>query len=145
MYDLNGTRKKLKQQGYTVKPSRVGLGFVLFEPIKISVKTKKTKASTQHSTVEDIEESSGSNSPQISVFDRIEALITQASIFTRLGSFNQVESNSTHIPQRSIQQRIRTLPRKSWQRNPNKKRCIKLKEDAETMSLIPSRMKHHST
>ena len=56
MYDLNGTRKKLKQQGYTVKPSRVGLGFVLFEPIKISVKTKKTKASTQHITVDDMEE-----------------------------------------------------------------------------------------
>ena len=75
MYDLNGTRKKLKQQGYTVKPSRVGLGFVLFEPINISVKTKKTKAS-KHSTVEDVEESSRSNSPQISVFDRIEAPIT---------------------------------------------------------------------
>ena len=61
--------------------------------------------------MEDMEESSGSNSPpQISLFDRIEILITQASMFNRLGNFNQVERNSTHIPQRSIQQRIGTLP-----------------------------------
>ena len=43
MHDLNETQKKLKQQGYVLKPSRVGLGFVPFEPIKISAKTKKTK------------------------------------------------------------------------------------------------------
>ncbi|KAL6332976.1 hypothetical protein AAG906_019991 [Vitis piasezkii] len=55
-------------------------------------KTKKTKASTQHITVEDMEESSGSNSPpRISVFDRIEAPITRASMFTRLV---QIDSNS---------------------------------------------------
>ena len=105
----------MKQQGYAIKPSRAGLGFVPFEPIKISAKTKKTKASTQHITVEDMEESSGSNShPRISVFDRIEAPITRASVFTRLGNFNQVEHNLAHIPQRSIQQRVGTLPRKSW-------------------------------
>ena len=62
MHGLNESQKKLKQQGYAVKPSRAGLGFVPFEPIKISAKTKKTKASTQHITVEDMEESSGSNS-----------------------------------------------------------------------------------
>ena len=91
MHDFNKTQKKLKQQGYAVKPSSAGLGFVPFEPIKILVKTKKTKASTQHITVEDMEESSGSNSPsRISIFDRIEALITRASVFTRLGDFNQV-------------------------------------------------------
>ena len=99
MHDLNETRKKLKQQGYVVKPSRAGLGFVPFEPIKISAKTKKTKANTQHITVEDMEESSGSNSPpRISVFDHIEALITRALVFTRLDDFNQVERNLTHIP-----------------------------------------------
>ena len=65
MHDLNETQKKLKQQGYVVKPSRAGLGFVPFEPIKILAKTKKTKASTQHITVEDMEESSGSNSPRL--------------------------------------------------------------------------------
>ena len=63
MHGLNETQKKLKQQGYAVQPSRAGLGFVPFEPIKISVKNKKIKASTQHITVEDMEESSGSNSP----------------------------------------------------------------------------------
>ena len=96
--------------------------------------------------MEDMEESSGSNSPlQIPVFDRIEILITQASMFNRLGNFNQVERNSTHIPQRSIQQRIGTLPWKSWLRNPKKKRCIKLKQDAKRRSLILSWIKHHST
>ena len=70
MHGLNETQKKLKQQEYAIKPSRAGLGFVPFEPIKISAKTKKTKASTQHITVEDMEESSGSNPhPRISVFD----------------------------------------------------------------------------
>ena len=63
MHCLNETQKKLKQQGYAVKPSSASLRFVPFEPIKILVKTKKTKASTQHITVEDMEESSGSNSP----------------------------------------------------------------------------------
>ena len=96
--------------------------------------------------MEDMEESSGSNSPpQISVFDRIKVLITQALVFNRLGNFNQVKRNSTYIPQRSIKERIGTLSRKSWQRNPNKKRCIKLKQDAKTRSLILSRIKHHST
>ena len=96
--------------------------------------------------MEDMEGSSGSNSPpQILVFDRIEVLITQALVFNRLGNFNQVKRNSTYIPQRSIKERIGTLSRKSWKRNPNKKRCIKLKQDAKTRSLILSRIKHHST
>ena len=59
MHGLNETQKKLKQQGYAVKPSRAGLGFVPFKPIKISTKTKKTKTSTQHIIVEDMEKSSG--------------------------------------------------------------------------------------
>ena len=63
MHGLNETQKKLKQQGYAIKLSSAGLGFVHFEPIKILVKTKNTKASTQYITVEDMEESSGSNSP----------------------------------------------------------------------------------
>ncbi|RVW19841.1 Transposon Ty3-I Gag-Pol polyprotein [Vitis vinifera] len=83
MHGLNETQKKLKQQGYAVKPSRAGLGFVPFEPIKILAKTKKTKANTQHITVEDMENISGSNSPpRISVFDQIKAPITRASVFT---------------------------------------------------------------
>ena len=65
--------------------------------------------------MEDIEESSGSNFPsRISLFDLIKALITQASMFTKLGNINQVKCNLAHIPQKSIQQRIRTLPQKSW-------------------------------
>ena len=39
MHGLNETEKKLKQQqGYAVKPSRAGLGFVPSKPIKISIK-----------------------------------------------------------------------------------------------------------
>ena len=137
MHGLNETQKKLKQQGYAIKPSRASLGFVPFEPIKILAKTKKTKTSTQHITVEDMEESSGSNSsPWISVFDWIEAPITRALVFARLGDFNYVERNLAHVSQRSIQQRIRTLPRKSWRQNPNKKLCIELKENAKIRSLI---------
>ena len=63
MHGLNETQKKLKQQGYAIKSSRAGLRFVPFEPIKILAKTKKTKASTQHITIEDMDESNGSNSP----------------------------------------------------------------------------------
>ena len=115
MHGLNKTQKKLKQQGYAVKHSRAGFGFVPFKPIKISSKTKKTKASTQHIIVKDMEESSGSNSPpRISVFDRTEAPIARALVFTRLGNFNQVERNLAYIPQRSIQQRFGTLPQNSW-------------------------------
>ena len=115
MHDFNETQKKLKQQGYAVRPSNAGLGFVPLEPIKISANTKNTKANTQHITVENMEESSGSNSPpRISVFDRTEAPIARALVFTRLGNFNQVERNLAYIPQRSIQQRFGTLPQNSW-------------------------------
>ena len=122
MHGLNETQRKLKQQGYAVKHSMEGLGFIPFEPIKISTNTNKTKASTQHIIVEYMDESSRSNSPpQISVFDQIEAPIVQALVFTRLGNLNQVERNLAHIPQRSIQQRIDTLSQKSWRGNPNMK------------------------
>ena len=48
-----------------------------------------------------MEESSGSNSPpRISVFGQIEAPITRALVFTRLGDFNQVEWDLAYIPQR---------------------------------------------
>ena len=46
MHALNGTQKKLKQQGYAVKPSRTGLRFLPSESIKILAKTKNIKAST---------------------------------------------------------------------------------------------------
>ena len=49
--------------------------------------------------MDDIEENSQSNfPPQTSVFDQIGAPNTQVSIFTRLGNFNQVKNNLTHIP-----------------------------------------------
>ena len=119
---LTKLKKQLKQQGYAVKPFWAGLGFVPFELIKILVKTKKTRVSTQHIIMEDIKESSRSNfPPRISMFGRIEAPTTQASMFTNMDSFNQVERNLTHIlhiphiPQRSTQQRIEAVSRKSWQ------------------------------
>ena len=46
IHALNETQKKLKQQRYTIKPSKVGIGFVSSNPIKILAKTKKTKANT---------------------------------------------------------------------------------------------------
>ena len=83
MHGLNKTQKKLKWQGYIAKLSKVGVGFVPTEPIKILVKTKKTKASTQHITFEDVEESIGSNfTPRTLVFDRIKAPTTWASVST---------------------------------------------------------------
>ena len=89
MHGLNETQKKLKQQGYAVKPSKVGLGFVPSELIMISAKTKSTKASKQHITIEDIEESSRLNSPlETLVFDQISTPTTWTLVFTRLGSFN---------------------------------------------------------
>ena len=60
MHGLNKTQKKLKQQGYAVKLFKENLGFVSSKPIKILAKIKKIKVSTQHITMEDMEESSGS-------------------------------------------------------------------------------------
>ncbi|RVW52984.1 hypothetical protein CK203_072696 [Vitis vinifera] len=107
MHGLNESQKKLKQQGYAVKPSRAGLGFVPFEPIKISAKTKKTKASTQHITVEDMEESCGSNSPhRISIFDLIEAPITRASVFTREVKYPAWIANIVPVKKKNGQIRV---------------------------------------
>ena len=89
--------------------------------------------------MDDIEENSESNfPPQTSVFDQIGASTTRVSVFTRLGNFNQVKNNLTHIPWRSTQQRIGTWPQKSWWWNPKKKQSIKLKEEVKIRSLIPS-------
>ena len=83
-----------------------------------------TKVSTQNITVEDIEESSGSNvTTRTSAFDQIGAWTIWTSTFTRLDNFSQ----------------------KSLGQNPKKKWWIKLKKDVETKSLIPSQMKRHST
>ena len=56
MHDLNETQNKLKKTGVCSQTFQAGLGFVPSRPIKISAKTKKTKASTQHITVDDMEE-----------------------------------------------------------------------------------------
>lgn len=53
--DLTETQRKLKKYGYGVNLTKVGLGFTPISPVKISRKMKDKKVSTQHISVDVLE------------------------------------------------------------------------------------------
>ncbi|KAH7867487.1 hypothetical protein Vadar_034150 [Vaccinium darrowii] len=87
----------LKQQGYTVKDSKVGLGYTAPTPARIFIK----KSSNNHITAEEVD---SSTSPKIFVFDRLSAPKSRASVFDRLAPPNEVASPSN--TRKSIQSRL---------------------------------------
>ncbi|KAH7846488.1 hypothetical protein Vadar_014552 [Vaccinium darrowii] len=85
VHGLNSTQKMLKQHGYAVKDSKVGLGYTAPTPARIFIR----RSSNNHITAEEVD---SSTSPKVSVFDRLSAPKSRASVFDRLAPPSEVAS-----------------------------------------------------
>ncbi|KAG5529093.1 hypothetical protein RHGRI_029682 [Rhododendron griersonianum] len=125
---------------------QTGLGFTPPKPIRISAKGKGKKVDVQHITAEEVKEDDNEQvAPRVSVFDRIEAPIPQTSVFNRLGVTKETCEGATLQPKKSIFSRLGNRSTSSREHNSEREgKSIELdsaKEDEETRSSIPSRMK----
>ncbi|KAG5523897.1 hypothetical protein RHGRI_030782 [Rhododendron griersonianum] len=125
---------------------QTGLGFTPPKPIRISAKGKGKKADVQHITAEEVKEDDNEQvAPRVSVFDRIEAPIPRTSVFNRLGVTKETCEGATLQPKKSIFSRLGNRSASSREHNSEREgKSIELdsaKEDEETRSSIPSRMK----
>ncbi|KAH7865724.1 hypothetical protein Vadar_010358 [Vaccinium darrowii] len=175
VHGLNSTQKMLKQHGYAVKDSKVGLGYTAPAPARIFIR----RSSNNHITAEEVD---SSTSPKVSVFDRLSAPKSRASVFDRLTPPSEVASSSN--TRKSIQSRLgqpseSSTPKENSYRSiqsrlgspnelsPNvlrkpvhsrlgissttivkasKQKTVLLSEDDKKLkSKIPSRMKRHTT
>ncbi|XP_074306102.1 uncharacterized protein LOC141641334 [Silene latifolia] len=87
-YGLNKAQHEVFKQDGNFVVTRAGLGYESPAPVKIGSRRKGATASSQHITVEEVEENEGEEKMQSSsVFDRISppAKKCRPSIFTRLG------------------------------------------------------------
>ena len=77
------------------------------EPIRISAKRKWKKEDVQHITIEEVkEDKSPSPTPQVSMFDHIEAHAPQTSVFYRLSTIDKRDEG--RISQPSVFNRLGT-------------------------------------
>ncbi|KAG5524131.1 hypothetical protein RHGRI_030953 [Rhododendron griersonianum] len=125
---------------------RTGLGFTPPKPIRISAKGKGKKADVQHIIAKEVKEDDNEQvAPRVSVFDRIEAPIPRTSVFNRLGVTKETCKGATLQPKKSIFSRLGNRSASSREHNSEREgKSIELdsaKEDEETRSSIPSRMK----
>ena len=164
VHELDESQKRLRR--CTIDPARSGLGFVQSEPIKISGRRKDRKANTQHISVEVLEEDGesqsttmpehvGGSTPRVSVFDRVDistsltsafnripTTINRTSVFNRLSSSNEIEEKVNLAPRKSVFERIQA----PMERQRRKRKGQESQNDGrEIRSLVPSRMKRHST
>ncbi|KAG5525039.1 hypothetical protein RHGRI_031655 [Rhododendron griersonianum] len=146
VHGLSKAQEELRLQGYRVSPPKTGLGFTPPKPIRISAKGKGKKADVQHITAEEVKEDDNEQvAPRVSVFDRIEAPIPRTSVFNRLGVTKETCEGATLEPKKSIFSRLGNRSALSREHNSDREgKSIELdsaKEDEETRSSIPSRMK----
>ncbi|KAI5338030.1 hypothetical protein L3X38_017301 [Prunus dulcis] len=160
-HGLSETQKKLKEQGYTIDSARAGLGFTPVAPFKISARRKEKKAEGQHISVKVVEEE---EEPKVikraSVFDRLTKPTQRTSLFSRIKESTSRPSVFKRISRHKNQRGIQSAPHRSAlerlgvpsqsseeksQRELESGVHVDLKEDNEIRSLIPSRMKRHST
>jgi hypothetical protein len=100
----------------------------------------------QHITVEEVKEDDAQqNTPRVSVFDRIGAPATHTSVFDRLGATKKARKKTMFQPAKSV---LSPLGSKSMSsKKGDSKRALKSieldssKEDKDTQSSVPSRMK----
>ncbi|CAL9001099.1 unnamed protein product [Prunus brigantina] len=160
-HGLSETQKKLKEQGYIIDATRAGLGFTLVAPVKISARRKEKKAEAQHISVEAVEEEEepkaikrasvfdclAKPTQRTSVFSHIKESTSRPSVFKRIsGHKNQRRIQSAL--HRSALERLGVLSKSSEEESQRELESgvhVDLTEDNEIRSLIPSRMKRHST
>ncbi|KAK2982876.1 hypothetical protein RJ640_019465, partial [Escallonia rubra] len=160
VHRLNETQKKLRQQGHRVSPPRMGVGYKPDRPIRVPLKSKQNRVSIKYITAEEVDESGDEQAalPRTSVFDRIQTSpslnqgetsssdqSSRTSAFKRLGvtTLNKNKIDSTRRPRASIFSRLGGPTGKIDDKNSEAiaEMEARHKEDKETRSLVPSRMK----
>ena len=168
VHGLTETQAKLRQQGHAIIPLKTGLGFTSKEPIWVPIKNKCEDESSQYITAEEVvEEDESHHAPRLSVFDRIGTSSTRASVFSRLstagrrndgppaharnssrtsvfhrlGNLAQVEENQIPRQRTSVFSRIDSKDRPLKSTSDEHEGKVEDKEDTETRSLVPSRMR----
>ncbi|KAK2978404.1 hypothetical protein RJ640_027467 [Escallonia rubra] len=160
VHGLNETQKKLRQQGHRVNPPRMGVGYKPDRPIRVPLKSKQNRVSIKYITAEEVDESGDEQAalPRTSVFDRIQTSpslnqgetsssdqSSRTSAFKRLGvtTLNKNKIDSTRRPRASIFSRLGGPTGKIDDKNSEAiaEMEARHKEDKETRSLVPSRMK----
>ncbi|KAH7859340.1 hypothetical protein Vadar_011713 [Vaccinium darrowii] len=107
VHGLSKAQEELRRQGHKVSSPKTILGFTPPQPIRISAKNKGKNANVQHITIEEMEEDDNQqNSPRVSIFDLIEAPVTQISVFDRLGVTKEACKESTLQTKKSIFSRL---------------------------------------
>ncbi|KAK2986002.1 hypothetical protein RJ640_026392 [Escallonia rubra] len=160
VHGLNETQKKLRQQGHRVSPPRMGVGYKPDRPIRVPLKSKQNRVSIKYITAEEVDESGDEQAalPRTSVFDRIQTSpslnqgetsssdqSSRTSAFKRLEvtTLNKNKIDSTRRPRASIFSRLGGPTGKIDDKNSEAiaEMEARHKEDKETRSLVPSRMK----
>ncbi|KAK2970518.1 hypothetical protein RJ640_001723 [Escallonia rubra] len=160
VHGLNETQKKLRQQGHRVSPPRMGVGYKPDRPIRVPLKSKQNRVSIKYITADEVDESGDEQValPRTSVFDRIQTSpslnqgetsssdqSSRTSAFKRLGvtTLNKNKIDSTRRPRASIFSRLGGQTGKIDDKNSKAiaEMEARHKEDKETRSLVPSRMK----
>ncbi|XP_057461067.1 uncharacterized protein LOC130751463 [Actinidia eriantha] len=137
MHGLNSTQNILKQKGYAVQNSHIGLGYTPPAPVRIVIK----KSSSYHITAE---ENASPTPTKPSVFDRLGKPKSRTSIFDRLGPSSTVPT--LPIPRRSVHERLGVSSLSKPKEAKKRKNVISFLEDDEKLrSAIPSRMKRYTT
>ncbi|CAL8084374.1 unnamed protein product [Prunus armeniaca] len=160
-HSLSETQKKLKEQGYMIDLARAGLGFTPVVLVKNSTRRKEKKAEAQHISIEAVEEEEepkvikrasvfgclAKPTQRTSVFSSIEESTSRPSVLKRIsGHRNQRRIQSA--PHRLALERLGVLSKpfeEESQRELESGVHVDSTEDNEIRSLIPSRMKRHST
>ncbi|CAL2228165.1 unnamed protein product [Prunus armeniaca] len=133
-HGLSETRKKLKEQGYTIDSARAGLAVEEEEEPKVIKRAS-------------VFDCLAKPTQRTSVFSRIEESTSRPSVFKRIsGHRNQRRIQSA--PHRSALERLGVLSKPSEEESQRELESgvhVDLTEDNEIRSLILPRMKRHST
>jgi len=90
-YGLNDTQKMIRKQGGGVITPRIGLGYVPFQPVKISGWCKELQSLVQYITMEEADAEDGdqaTSSSRVLVLDKLQLLMLQGcpTMFNRMGN-----------------------------------------------------------
>ncbi|OIT29925.1 hypothetical protein A4A49_51406 [Nicotiana attenuata] len=140
IHGLNESQMKLRKLGNYVATPKLGLGFSLAEPLRISSNRSKEIASSQYTSVEEMKEVKGKKIKQrASVFDRIGGSTPPISVFERL-SHKGEHVSSKHLKEVSTQDLCLLSPRDHKEERDH----LEVVADKEICSAFPSRMKRKS-
>ncbi|KAL0340287.1 UNVERIFIED_CONTAM: hypothetical protein Sradi_4545500 [Sesamum radiatum] len=134
LHGLNATQIMLKEKGHAIQDSRVGLGFTPPKPVRITI--KKVNSNYISEGFSSTEDHKREENLRESVFNRLgplreelHGIANRQSVFDRLGPCKRVRH------QKKCAFKVAVRPNKN----------IKSSHTQKLRSLIPSRMKQHTT